>query len=197
LRIEPDNPEYQTSIAQVYLQNDRAGEALRIMRKVVSAHPGQAFKYYLAIALHDDALDSLGKSSAFYYDGELIDPGGYEVVSEEQAARMDAVADEIARLNVADPDITRLVAETREMVAAARQMRWNLAESRQWLGAFVILGLLPLMIGGGSGSGGAIVFGLLAGALIVTVFVLQRHRPAWKHRLVALNRLNRLERTGI
>lgn len=198
LKLEPGNPEYRTSIAVVLLQTDHSTKALEIMEGVVRDHPNnQAFLFYLAIALHDSGLESLGKAGPLFFNGQLINEGGFMIVSEAQADLMDKRADRITGLHVRDPEVGKMVTEIREMVREARTMRWNLTNSLPWLLGFLFLGVAPLFGGAGSGSGGAAVFGLFAGALIVFLYVTLRRKPAWKHLRQELIAQNRLESAGI
>jgi cytochrome c-type biogenesis protein CcmH/NrfG len=198
LRLEPGNPEYQTSIAQVYLMNDMAGKALDIMEQVVRQHPDNpAFTFYLAIALHDSALESLGEIRPLVLNGQVLDEGGFAIISEAQAALISRRADHIDRLGVTAPEIRKMVADMREMVAEATRMRWNLAGTKNWLVAFVVIGIIPLFGGASAGSGGASVLGFLACAAIVALYVWLKRRPFWRHRRKALTEAGRLVREGI
>ncbi len=190
LRLEPGNPEYRTSIAQVYLMTDNAGEALKIMQKVVDEHPKPAFKFYLAIALHDSALESLGEV-------RTAANGRYVIVSEAQATLMEREAGRIERLGLTAPEIRNLVTEMREMVADARKIRWNLDGTKNWAAALVLLGIFPLFGGAGAGSGGTAVFGFLASAVIIGLFVFLKRKPAWQHLRSALADSGQLVRKGI
>jgi tetratricopeptide (TPR) repeat protein len=198
LRLDAGNPEYQTSIAQVYLMNEMAGKALDIMEDVVRRHPNNsAFTFYLAIALHDSALESLGEIKPLVFNGQVVDAGGFAIISEAQANLVAAHADRIASLNVRSPEVGTMVAEMRQMVAEAHGMRWNLAGTKAWLIAFVVLGIIPLFGGSSGGSPGVAVLGLLACAAIITLYVLVKRRPFWRHRRKALSDMGRLLREGI
>lgn len=196
LRLEPRNPEYLTSVAQVHLQTDKAGKAVEIMEQVVREHPNNpAFKFYLAIALHDDAIDQLALVAPTVYNGQIISPGGSLITSQAQADLMHQLAARIETFKLPDPDIQQMITEMYEGAAEALRVRWNLDASRILGGlmTFFFFGFLPLAIGIGSGSGGSFVFGLLAGSFIATIFVLLYRKPVWKHRRSTL----RLVRSGI
>jgi tetratricopeptide (TPR) repeat protein len=198
LRLDQDNPEYLTSIAQVYLMNDMAEKALKIMEKVVKKHPSNpAFTYYLAIALHDSALESLGEIRPLALNGQLIDAGGFVIISEAQVSLVERHAARIAALKVTSPEISKMASDMREMVEEAMRMRWNLAGSKNWLVALLIVGIIPLFGGPSAGSAGAGVFGFLASAAIISLFVVLKRRPFWRHRRQALMATDRLVREGI
>lgn len=198
LRLEPGNPEYRTSIAQVYLQNDKSGDALRIMEEVVRAHgDNPAFKYYLAIALHDDALDSLGQIRPLVANGTVIDPGGYFILSEEQADLMAKRATRIRGLNVDDPDIAQMVADIEKLVAESREVKCDYTNVGKWAVAVVIFGLIPFFGGISSGSAGSVLMGVLVILGLGCTFAALKIRPSWKHRLYQAKASNRLQRTGI
>ncbi|HEY3607233.1 MAG TPA: tetratricopeptide repeat protein [Pseudonocardiaceae bacterium] len=172
LRIDPGNPLYRTSQAQVYLHTDRCAEACAIMEEVVRAFPdNETFRFYLAIALHDSALESLAKLPNTPADS------GWIIASDAQAKLISRTATRIAGLRCSDPDVNKMAADMREMVADATKMTWNLSGTGAWITGFVVLGLLPL-----AASGAGTIFGLLFGGLIIWGFVYTRRKPVWRHR---------------
>ncbi|WP_328328580.1 tetratricopeptide repeat protein [Kribbella sp. NBC_00382] len=197
LRLDPGNPEYRTSIAVAYLQDDMAGRAVEIMESLVSEFPGtEVYKYYLGLALHDNALDSLGQIKPFVYNGRMVDAGGYAVVSEAQVRWVEAQGGRIRALKSKDPEIRRLGERLIEMAVESRIVRWNLDGSGPWIGAFILLGVIPFFAGF-SGSAGAVFFGLVAGGLIAAIFTNSRRLPVWKQKLKSLTESGRLLRPGI
>ncbi|WP_086664041.1 tetratricopeptide repeat protein [Lentzea kentuckyensis] len=197
LRLDPGNPEYRTSIAQVFLQNDAAGKALEIMESVVREHPDNpAFRYYLAIALHDELMDHLGKLGPFVAYGQVINDGGFYVLSEEQASLVSKRADTIANLKTGDPDVETLVKELREMAREALAPKWDWVNWHKWFLALLIFGIIPFLGGMGSGSPGSVFMGFLMMVLIGGMFYVLRYKPMWKHRLKAATALGRVERRG-
>ncbi|MGW6929489.1 J domain-containing protein [Lentzea sp. NPDC054927] len=197
LRLDPGNPEYRTSIAQVFLQNDMGGKALEIMQSVVRENPDNpAFRYYLAIALHDELMDHLGKLGPFVAYGQMINEGGFYVLSEEQASLVAKRADSIANLKTGDPDIATLVGELREMANEARKPTWDWVNWHKWFLALLIFGIFPFLGGMGSGSPGSVFMGFLMMVLIGGLFYVLRYKPMWKHRLKAATALGRVERKG-
>ncbi|TDW66188.1 J domain-containing protein [Kribbella pratensis] len=197
LRLDPGNPEYRTAIAIVHLQDDRPGTALEIMEALVQEYPdNEVHKYYLAIALHDNALDSLGRIRPLVYDSRLVDAGGFSVVSAAQVEWLDRQVQRMVTLRSKNPEVYKLIDGLREMVVEAREVRWNLTGSGPWLIAFVLLGVIPFFAGLG-GSFGAAMFGLIAGGLIVALYTSSRRLPVWKHRSKALTASGRLLQPGI
>jgi tetratricopeptide (TPR) repeat protein len=194
VKLEPMNPIYRTSIAQILLENDRAGEALKIMEKVVAENPGnQAFSYYLAIALHDNMLDSLGKSRRVVYNGVVVNSGGYIIVSQAQIDLVEKTRSRIVGLKVEDPDIREIVAGMKKQADEAAVVKWDFSGFGGWVTAFFFLGFLPFVVGVGGGSPGPVFFGLLAGSAIAWGCTASKRKPVWKH----LRATAPLERQGI
>jgi tetratricopeptide (TPR) repeat protein len=197
LRLDPGNPEYRTSIAVAYLQDDKADRAVELMEALVAEFPGvEVYKYYFALALYDNALDSLGQIKPFVYNGRMVDAGGYSVVSEAQAEWVERQSRRINALQCKNPEAAGLAQRLMEMAVEARTVRWNLDGSGPWIGAFVVLGLIPFF-GGFSGSAGASFFGLIVGGLIAAGFTATRRLPGWKHKAKLLTESGRLLRPGI
>ncbi|USX53017.1 tetratricopeptide repeat protein [Lentzea sp. HUAS12] len=197
LRIDPGNPEYRTSIAQVFLQNEMAAKALEIMESVVREHPDNpAFLYYLAIALHDELLDHLGKIGPLVLHGQVLNEGGFYILSEEQASLVMKRADNIDNLKTGDPDIAKMVEELRQMVHEAREPKWNWTNWHKWFLALLIFGIVPFVGGVGGGGAGAVFMGFLMIIAIGGLFYVLRHKPMWQHRLKAATEFGRVERKG-
>jgi tetratricopeptide (TPR) repeat protein len=198
LRLDPGNPEYRTSIAVACLQDDEAGSAVEIMEALVTEFPEtEVYKYYLGLALHDNALDSLGQIKPLVHTGRMADTGDYSVVSEAQADWLERQVGRIQALQCQDSEIRRIAEHLMEMATDARTVRWNLEGSGPWIGAFVLLGVLPIFGGLSFGAAAAVFFGLIAGGLIAAIFTSTRRLPVWKHKLKALTETGRLLRPGI
>jgi hypothetical protein len=183
VKIEPGNPVYRTSIAQILLENDKSTEALAIMEKVVAENPGnQAFAYYLAIALHDSMLESLGKVRRRKVNGMVVEEGGYFIISEAQVELVKKTTRRIKDLKVGDSDVDELVASMQKQVADALTIKWDLSASGGWFLAIFLFGILPFLVGIGGAGAGAAFFGLIVGGCLTWWFVALRRKPVWKHR---------------
>jgi tetratricopeptide (TPR) repeat protein len=193
LRMEPRNPEYLTSVAQVHLQTDSAGKAVEIMEQVVREHPANpAFKFYLAIALHDHAIDQLAEFAPMVYNGQVISEGGFMIASEAQADLFHRTAMRIEGFRLPDSDVQRMVTTMYEQAADAIRIRWNINRSLfGWLTVCFLFGFLPLISGIGGGSFGSFIFGLLVSGAVVTIVMQVYRRPVWKHRRSALRMVRR------
>jgi Tfp pilus assembly protein PilF len=169
LRLDPGNPEYRTGIAQVLIGTDQAAAAITIMEEVVAAHPDvPAFRYYLAIAVHDAAIERMTR-----------DPrgGGWVITTAAQAAATDAAAARMESQAPGQPEITRLAGELRRQAARAREPIWLQRGTLRYYGAaFVVFGLFPLL----SGQVGAVLLGLLVCAGVIAAYVARHRKPRYE-----------------
>jgi predicted Zn-dependent protease len=168
LRFQPRNPQYRTAIAQVYCATDKARQALAIMEQVVAEFgDDEVFRYYLAVALHDSAVESMSEFS----DGHLPTSEAQVAIAERHAARIEG-------LRIDNSDTRELASGLRELARESRKPRW-LPSGHLKAYIFTFLGLLLLS---GLVDGFAAFIWLVAAGGLVWVYVYRHRKPTWQHR---------------
>jgi tetratricopeptide (TPR) repeat protein len=173
LRLDPNNPQYRTAIAEVYCATDNASRALQIMERVVAEYPyDQSFRYYLAIALHDSAIEAMSRF-----------PDGHMPTTEQQVAIAEQQAYRIESLGLADPEVHEWVTGLRELAREARHPRWVHSGNLRY---YVIAVLALLIIPALTGAPGVTILGLVIAAGVIWLYVHRHRKPAWAHRRTVL-----------
>jgi tetratricopeptide (TPR) repeat protein len=167
LHYDPNNPQYRTALAQVYCALDQSATALEIMEQVVAEHPeDESFRYYLAIALHDCALEAMS-----------LFPDGYAPTTERQITLTERYAERIEDLGLTGSDGRALATSLRDQVAAARRPQWIPSDHvRFYVVSFLALLIVPLLIG----QGALIALGFLGATGLVGVYVARHRRQTWQ-----------------
>lgn len=103
-RIAPHVPMFRVAVASVYLQNDMAPKALPILEQAIKEDPNdESFQFYLAIALHDSALDGMTQLR----NGNVI------ITTEQQAKNSVALAERGLKLKFNDSELRQSLTELR------------------------------------------------------------------------------------
>lgn len=112
--------------------------------------------------------------------------GGVVMVEHEQLTGCERIAKRILELRP-DPD----------MEAFARDLLARVEDSRRWVwvgqsalpvsvAAVLVLGLLPVVLGGANGHVPSVVFGVLVGAVLTFALVVRHRRQVWLVRAESL-----------
>ncbi|WP_238007386.1 tetratricopeptide repeat protein [Dactylosporangium sp. AC04546] len=184
LAMEPENPVYGTSKARLFLANDKPKAAVKIMEPIVKRFPeDQVFKYHLAMAYHDAALEELPQ----------LPNGGHIWTSEEQIQGLERAATRIDRLKCKDSDVREAASSLRKFAAEGREIRWDTAAPNLYVGLGVTIFIFACAgcFNTTESFGAAIFLGLLiGGGAAFGLFAAVRRKPAWKLAEQALGKGN-------
>ncbi|GAA2328832.1 tetratricopeptide repeat protein [Dactylosporangium salmoneum] len=187
LATDPENPVYGTSKARLFLANDKPKAAVKLMEPIVKRFPkDEVYKYHLAMAYHDAALDELPQ----------LQGGGHIWTSEEQIDGLERAATKIDRLHSKDGEVREAVSALRTFAAQGREIRWDTRAPNLYvgLGIFVFLFACTGCFNATQSIGAALFLSLLiSGGAAFGLFAAMRRKPAWKLAQQALGKGNLTE----
>jgi len=169
-RLDPGNPSGMLGVASVLLQDDRAGEALRVIEELSQRFPGDTtVGIYLGWAL----LHSAEQVPRVKGDGS------YVVTSAAELHSMRGLL-ERAKAATDDGDVARAVANVEAYLDRMSRRTLHVQSGRPV--RYVVIVIVVLLAGLsliGSGSSGAALLGLVCLA-VVAVMVTTAWVPQWK-----------------
>lgn len=175
LSLDPDNPMVITSKAAVFLANDQASTAIRLMEPVVKRFPqDEVYTFHLALAYHDDAISRLtpvpGTDTHIWTTADHI-------------TILRHAADRISQLRSNAPEVREALTHLRAFADEGEKVTWDLAAPNFYVAVGVMVFLCSC--GGISSGTHSVAFGfivgiLLAGAASYGLLAAFRRKPAWK-----------------
>ncbi|HET9893937.1 MAG TPA: tetratricopeptide repeat protein [Streptosporangiaceae bacterium] len=161
LRIDPGNPVYRTSVANIQLRQGEQSQALAVMEEVVKEHPDvSAFQYYLALAI-EAVQDSKWSQTR---DGRLM------ITSEAQITMTREMSSRALRLKFDDDPLRKSLRRNLDLANAAAETKWFHSSVGGW--GFALLISLALIAAHGVG----IIFVII----VVALYTATHRRPQWK-----------------
>lgn len=143
-KLAPQVIMYRLAIASVYLQNDRAAQAMPILEQAIKEDPdSQIVQFYLAVGLHDLAVDSMVQ----------MRDGTYHIISAESANRVLELARRAQSLKFDDAELRQSIREQIEYAEGQLKVKFHVP----WLGA----------AGMANGFGEAIIIVLIVGTIVL------------------------------
>lgn len=145
--LAPQASMYRVAIASVYIQSDRARQAVPILEEVMAGEPeNEVVPFYLAVALHDVSVDHMVRVT-----GDA--GGGYHIISAEGAYRVQELTRRALRLQFDDAELRSAL--TSKLMYAENQLKSQFHVP--WLGAGEIA----------SSCGGAVFILFLIGTVVL------------------------------
>jgi len=172
LQQAPGDQVYKTAIANVYLNTNRAQQALTLMEDVVKASPDvEVFQYYLAAALHDVNLEKWSR----------LKGGQFIITTPEQIAITRQMSGRALALKFSDETLRASLKDNLRLADQAELAKWTNSGQILWYLGGTFLGIILLFSGFGGNLPGLGLIGLALAALAVFVFVQRHHKPVWKY----------------
>ena len=163
LKLVPGDPLYKTAIANIYLQTNKASEALSLMEEVVQAAPEvEVFHYYLAAALHDVTLEKWSR----------LRSGSYLITSPEQIQVTRKMSNRALKLNFTDEGLRSSIKDNLRLADQAEAVKWTLSANGLWYLGALVIGLALIAANG---------IGIPAVLVVGGVYYMRHHKPQWKY----------------